>query len=116
MRHIEIRALKLICNIVNLAAMIMVLFLGAVSVEAGDGAPSHGLSIEMQAADHHAVEEEASVHHHGGGAAVHCGAPILGAENPEFECVIHVAEVTYSHPTVIAWHEPQFEDLKPPRR
>ncbi|CAN7508427.1 hypothetical protein [Devosia sp. LjRoot3] len=107
--------MKLICNLLNMLAVVMVLLLGTVAAHAGSGEHQHTASVETGIG--HTADESAVIKdHHQGGAAMHCGAPILGPETPSFDCTIHVATVAYPLVVVGNLQDFDFKDLRPPRR
>lgn len=111
----EIRALRPVCNLVNLVAMVMVLLLGTVSVRAAADEHAQGWSIGSPVEDH-GHSHEVLPDHHQGGAAMHCGAPILGPDPLVLDCRISVAGVSYSGLAAGIWTNLKFENLRPPRR
>lgn len=105
--------MKLLGTIVNIMALLTVLMLGAFSVHAEEHVhASHVVEAWDTAPSDHAIDSHAD---HGGGAAMHCGAPILGPEEPILVCSIHVAAVRYfSHPSA-PMLTVALDDLRPPR-
>lgn len=105
--------LKLLRNIVSVLAMVIVLLLGAVPVQADHvhhTAPLADVSLESE---HFGLQDAADRH---GEAAIHCGAPILGPDPISVPCPIAVATVVYfsgglPRPLGVAAQE-----LRPPRR
>jgi hypothetical protein len=105
--------LKMLRNIVSVLAMVMVLLLGALPVQADHVHaavfPASDVASEL---DHLDASDVGDRH---GDAAIHCGAPILGPEPVGIPCSLTVGAVVY-----FAGHMPRplavaAQELRPPR-
>lgn len=108
--------MKLICDIVNVLAMVMVLLLGAVSVHADEITHSHEAPVHLSEADfqfHPDARQGAQLPSDG---AIHCGAPILGPEPMTIGCSVRVASVSYFGQNAAKPLDLAIRDLRPPRR
>lgn len=106
--------LKLLRNIVSVLAMVIVLLLGAVPVQANHmhdaASPVSDVSLESE---HFGLQDAAERH---GEAAIHCGAPILGPDPISVPCPMTVATVIYFSGDLPRPLGVAAQELRPPRR
>lgn len=105
--------MKLIRSLINLFAMLMVLFVGALPLHAAEpGAPAP----VMEHTDHSPGLLPLEPHSHShGDPAVHCGAPILAAEPVRLSCSPPSVAVVYVDPDGAAPFALANRKIRPPR-
>jgi hypothetical protein len=105
--------LKLLRNIISVLAVVMVLLLGAVTVQADHVHAAALPASDVSSGLEHLNAQDVGERH--GDAAIHCGAPILGPEPIGIPCSLTVGAVVY-----FAGHLPRplavaAQELRPPR-
>lgn len=108
--------MKLLCTVLNVIALLTVLILGTVSVHADSADHSHqkivGASELATVPDHVDLQDDSPS---SSDPAMHCGAPILGAEPLRIDCAIRVTEVDFYPEVTPALSNSRSDNLRPPR-
>ncbi|WP_157290958.1 hypothetical protein [Devosia marina] len=105
--------MKLLRNIFNMLAVVMVLLSGALPLHASEPLMQ---TTSMEQLDHdHALVPAESHSHNLADQIVHCGAPILGAEPFRLSCSLPTSSVVYFEHDGSSPFAVTDENLRPPR-